>query len=194
MEHENQENTNDTSLVAPLQKVTTVSKYLSLVLFVSLPFVGGYIGYQLAQSDIQADRMHEAYQIVLTPEEQDENRRDSVDHAEQTPEIIETFVRRWGLVTKGEDFELTSHEKTHFFSFLESKVKVLDDSCDRDDMISIIGRDRYDVITQSVDFSNYEGCTIYDHGEYFVFELIRAPMSTFIARKKCNLWFTVACK
>lgn len=32
----------------PLCKVTRVSKYLALVIFIALPFVGGYVGYQLA--------------------------------------------------------------------------------------------------------------------------------------------------
>jgi hypothetical protein len=33
---------------ASLRKVTPLSKYLALVLFVALPFVGGWLGYQLA--------------------------------------------------------------------------------------------------------------------------------------------------
>jgi len=32
----------------PLCKVTRVSKYLALVIFIAAPFVGGYVGYQLA--------------------------------------------------------------------------------------------------------------------------------------------------
>ncbi len=36
------------SVIAPLKKVTPLSKYLAMVLFVLLPFIGGYIGYTFA--------------------------------------------------------------------------------------------------------------------------------------------------
>jgi hypothetical protein len=36
------------SVIAPLKKVTPLSKYLAMVLFIILPFIGGWIGYTLA--------------------------------------------------------------------------------------------------------------------------------------------------
>jgi hypothetical protein len=36
------------SVIAPLNKVTPVSKYVALVLFIILPFLGGWVGYLLA--------------------------------------------------------------------------------------------------------------------------------------------------
>ncbi len=36
------------SLIEPLKKITPVSKFVALVLFVSLPFLGAYLGYQFA--------------------------------------------------------------------------------------------------------------------------------------------------
>ncbi len=43
---------------APLKKVTTVSKYLAMALFVILPFLGGWIGYSIAPvKTIEIDRV-----------------------------------------------------------------------------------------------------------------------------------------
>jgi dipeptidyl aminopeptidase/acylaminoacyl peptidase len=35
------------SIIAPLKKVTPLSKYLALVVFIALPFLGGFLGYSL---------------------------------------------------------------------------------------------------------------------------------------------------
>lgn len=40
------------SVIAPLKKVTPLSKNLAMVLFVLLPFVGGYVGYTLAPETV----------------------------------------------------------------------------------------------------------------------------------------------
>lgn len=40
------------SVIAPLKKVTPLSKYLALLLFVILPFLGGYIGYTLVPVNV----------------------------------------------------------------------------------------------------------------------------------------------
>lgn len=40
------------SVIAPLKKVTRVSKYLAMALFIILPFLGGYIGYTLAPEKV----------------------------------------------------------------------------------------------------------------------------------------------
>ena len=40
------------SVIAPLKKVTPLSKYLAMVLFIILPFLGGYIGYTLAPEKV----------------------------------------------------------------------------------------------------------------------------------------------
>ena len=37
---------------APLKKVTPLSKYLAMVIFIAMPFIGGWIGYQYAQQNI----------------------------------------------------------------------------------------------------------------------------------------------
>ncbi len=39
-------------LIAPLNKVTAVSKYLAMLLFIALPFIGGYIGYVYAPEKV----------------------------------------------------------------------------------------------------------------------------------------------
>jgi hypothetical protein len=38
----------------PLCKVTPVSKYLAMVIFILLPFVGGYVGYTYSQNSIES--------------------------------------------------------------------------------------------------------------------------------------------
>ena len=40
------------SVIAPLKKVTSLSKYLAMALFVILPFVGGWIGYRYAPEKV----------------------------------------------------------------------------------------------------------------------------------------------
>ncbi len=40
------------SVIEPLKKVTPLSKYLAMVLFIILPFLGGWIGWEVAQSGI----------------------------------------------------------------------------------------------------------------------------------------------
>jgi hypothetical protein len=36
------------SIIAPLKKITPLSKYLAMVIFVASPFLGGWVGYSLA--------------------------------------------------------------------------------------------------------------------------------------------------
>ena len=40
------------SVTAPLRKVTPLSKYLAMVLFILLPFIGGYVGYVYAPEKV----------------------------------------------------------------------------------------------------------------------------------------------
>lgn len=40
------------SVIAPLKKVTPLSKYLAMVLFIVMPFLGGWIGYTLALEQV----------------------------------------------------------------------------------------------------------------------------------------------
>jgi hypothetical protein len=52
------------SVIAPLKKVTPLSKYLAMTLFIILPFLGGWIGYQAAIEkekiqNTQSDQMQE---------------------------------------------------------------------------------------------------------------------------------------
>ncbi|HMO78360.1 MAG TPA: hypothetical protein PKA42_01295 [Candidatus Paceibacterota bacterium] len=41
-----------TGVIAPLHKITPLSKYLAMALFISLPFIGGWIGYQYAPEKV----------------------------------------------------------------------------------------------------------------------------------------------
>lgn len=48
------------SLIAPLKQVTPVSKYLALILFILLPFIGGYVGYVYApEKVVEVERVDE---------------------------------------------------------------------------------------------------------------------------------------
>jgi hypothetical protein len=40
------------SIIAPLKKVTPLSKYLTMAIFIAMPFVGGWIGYAYAPEKI----------------------------------------------------------------------------------------------------------------------------------------------
>lgn len=58
------------SIIAPLKKITPVSKYLAMALFVALPFLGGYIGYQYAPEkvvEIETEVIKEVEKIVEVP-------------------------------------------------------------------------------------------------------------------------------
>ncbi len=44
--------TSTESIIAPLHKVTPLSKYLALAIFIALPFVGGVVGYVMGQQVI----------------------------------------------------------------------------------------------------------------------------------------------
>jgi hypothetical protein len=50
-------------VIAPLKKVTPVSKYLALVLFIIMPFIGGYVGYVYSPTKVV-----EVEKIVVVPE------------------------------------------------------------------------------------------------------------------------------
>lgn len=53
MEDNNIENVQtETSSVSDLHRVTPLSKYLAMILFVALPFIGGWVGYQYAPEKI----------------------------------------------------------------------------------------------------------------------------------------------
>lgn len=43
------------SYFTPLSQVTTVSKYLALGLFVALPFIGGYVGYNYGVAHMKSE-------------------------------------------------------------------------------------------------------------------------------------------
>jgi hypothetical protein len=47
-----QETNQSEGYLAPLKKVTPVSKYLAMALFIILPFIGGYIGYTFAPEKV----------------------------------------------------------------------------------------------------------------------------------------------
>lgn len=53
-----------TSSTHPLYQVTVVSKYLALALFISLPFLGGYVGYSYAPEKIvEVERLVETQKV-----------------------------------------------------------------------------------------------------------------------------------
>lgn len=51
-QHSNEESQEEVSETSNLHKVTPLSKYLSMVLFVSMPFIGGWIGYTYAPEKV----------------------------------------------------------------------------------------------------------------------------------------------
>lgn len=54
-----------------LHTVTPLSKYLALVLFVVLPFVGGWVGYQIASENNIDASQHAPEHTVMRPDESD---------------------------------------------------------------------------------------------------------------------------
>lgn len=56
------------SVIEPLKKVTPLSKYLAMILFILMPFLGGYVGYQLAPERV----MEVGYTEGLNPINADE--------------------------------------------------------------------------------------------------------------------------
>ncbi len=56
--------------LAPLHKVTPLSKYLALALFISMPFIGGWIGYTYAPEEIVSiNHVYAPEEIVRTSKE-----------------------------------------------------------------------------------------------------------------------------
>ena len=56
------------SVIAPLKKVTPLSKYLAMALFVALPFIGGWIGYMYApEKVVEIERIVEKIVIKESP-------------------------------------------------------------------------------------------------------------------------------
>lgn len=51
IEDVNQE-TQEVSTISQLHKVTSLSKYLAMFLFIVLPFIGGWIGYSYAPAEV----------------------------------------------------------------------------------------------------------------------------------------------
>lgn len=52
------------SIIAPLKKVTPLSKYLAMILFIVMPFIGGWIGYMYAP-----EKVVEVERVVMPREE-----------------------------------------------------------------------------------------------------------------------------
>lgn len=50
-----------TSVIAPLKKVTPLSKYLALTLFITMPFIGGWIGYTYAPEGVVEIEVNSVY-------------------------------------------------------------------------------------------------------------------------------------
>jgi hypothetical protein len=60
------------SIIAPLKKVTPLSKYLALGLFIVLPFLGGYVGYTFApEKVVEVERVVETENEVEVESAQD---------------------------------------------------------------------------------------------------------------------------
>ncbi len=66
--HEAQPTTISNNRYESLNRVTTLSKYLALTLFVALPFIGGYVGYQLSAST-HVSMLYESPSNVVVPVE-----------------------------------------------------------------------------------------------------------------------------
>ena len=66
---EPEENTTETQQLSSLHTVTPLSKYLAIVLFVVLPFFGGYIGYVYApEKVVEVDKVVAVDREQQTPE------------------------------------------------------------------------------------------------------------------------------
>jgi len=150
-------------VLTPVQNVTRFSKYFALTLFIILPFVGGYVGYELGKKD---GRLAEkaAWQALSTP--------DVTADASSS----QTNDMRWsnieGLVLKGDDFVLVeAPERTTPFGFFEGKESY---NCSNPAFILAIGKTRYEKMLDTI--NRYEDCTAYNYNdEYFVLALPNAP-------------------
>lgn len=84
------------SIITPLKKVTPVSKYLAMALFILLPFVGGWIGYTYAP-----EKVVEVERVVIQKEELKENitttnKEGTIDEAELTSFIADARYKTDG--------------------------------------------------------------------------------------------------
>ena len=77
----------------PVHQVTPVSKYLAMALFIILPFVGGYVGYQLAP-----ERVIEVEKVIQTP----------VQEIESNEVVTEPVLPGWNTYT--DEFEGYSYQ------------------------------------------------------------------------------------
>ncbi len=102
----------------PLCRVTPVSKYLAMIIFIMLPFVGGYVGYQYALTTVKPAVMSESVlgELVNAPEEsQDFNNNydsDSLQKPWITDQVNHEFRLEDGNVvfsTRGDAARVTTH-------------------------------------------------------------------------------------
>jgi hypothetical protein len=93
-----QQETAEKDVLSPLREVTPLSKYLALVLFAILPFLGGYIGYTYAP-----EKIVEVEKVSITPKE-------DTSTTVSSPEI-----------TAEETLEKTASEK---FSYTDNDISI----------------------------------------------------------------------
>jgi len=83
------------SVIAPLKKVTPLSKYLAMTLFVVLPFIGGWIGYTYAP-----EKVVEVEKIVIQSESAFSVTKNDTDHEvsefySESSQIIDNYDFSW---------------------------------------------------------------------------------------------------
>jgi len=123
--------TNQTeSIIGPLKKVTPVSKYLAMVLFVVLPFVGGWIGYMLAQeklvqiqpfqsesTDVVRENFLNSSEIVNTPQLTSLDSETSITTQEFRNEFVGVSFHvpsEWNIQTSVDYSEVVNKEPFSF--------------------------------------------------------------------------------
>lgn len=89
---------------ANLHKVTPLSKYLAMGLFVILPFVGGWVGYQFAlqkQSNVEPDPASRSIQMPKERSAQFENREQSSVREQNEENQTDEADRSYGNIIDG---------------------------------------------------------------------------------------------
>ncbi len=89
------------SVIAPLKRVTSLSKYLALALFIFLPFLGGYIGY--THSPAKVLETQDIIQVSDTSSAKEHNLFNLVNLCGREFKVNEVYIDGTNLVEKLDD-------------------------------------------------------------------------------------------
>lgn len=155
----------------PLKQVTKFSKYLSLSLFVLLPFVGGYVGYKVGQTDI----LDKQNQITTAPQQTHTSTQSVEQNVPDTSTSNQTIsiASIADMVPKGSDFELiTSTPRLSNAYYTDGKISY---DCMSDEFIAAIGENNHLKISADHYIQGGYSCTAYDfNDEYYLLTLREA--------------------